>query len=215
MPGAEVSRYLQVCIPMKIFINGQDETSSFRGETLGDVLDQIQKKIIAEGRSITRLLVDNAEGSMDSVKVRKTLVSQVGILEIGVASLSEVISRNIANAEEYLGKLVPGIERAAELFRNGSEQEANQFFLQIIDGMDWFSQVIEMITQAKPMDPTSPLFGGESIEDRQNRLFELTKQMVEANKSRDWVLLADLLEYELLPFYEQWAETLPELNKPN
>lgn len=200
---------------MKIFINGQDETSSFRGETLGDLLDQIQKKIIVEGRSITRLLIDNEEGSLDSVKIRKTLVSQVGTLEIGVASLSEVISRNIANAEEYLGKLIPGIERAAELFRNGSEQEANQFFLQIIDGMDWFSQVIEMITQAKPMDPTSPLFAGESIEDRQNRLFELTKQMVEANKSKDWVLLADLLEYELLPFYEQWAETLPEINKPN
>ena len=38
--------------------------------------------------------------------------------------------------------------------------------------------------------------------------------MVEANQNRDWVLLADLIEYELTPFYEEWQTLLPHLLPP-
>ena len=36
-------------------------------------------------------------------------------------------------------------------------------------------------------------------------------QMLEANKNQDWVLLADLLEYEMIPFYKVWQEVLSEV----
>jgi len=35
--------------------------------------------------------------------------------------------------------------------------------------------------------------------------------MVEANQNQDWVLLADLLEYEILPYYTDWEEQLPKI----
>ena len=35
----------------------------------------------------------------------------------------------------------------------------------------------------------------------------------EANKNKDWVLVADLLEYEILPFYGEWSELIPEFRK--
>jgi hypothetical protein len=37
-------------------------------------------------------------------------------------------------------------------------------------------------------------------------------QMLEANQNQDWVLLADLLEYEMIPYYEDWRETLSRIN---
>jgi hypothetical protein len=42
-------------------------------------------------------------------------------------------------------------------------------------------------------------------------LVDFTQQMVDANKNQDWVLLADLLEYEILPYYQEWSDLLPQL----
>ncbi|MEE9259433.1 MAG: hypothetical protein V3U37_07790 [Nitrospinaceae bacterium] len=198
---------------MKILINGKDESASFEGDTLGELIDKIQEKCSVDRNSITQMRVDKREVSIESTEIRATPASQVETLEIEVAGISEIISRNITNAEDYLNKLIPGIERASELFRAGNEQEASQFFLKIIDGIDWFSQVLEMIIRAKRLDPGVALSDGKSIQARQNRLVELTRQMLDAHKNRDWVLLADLLEYELFPFYEQWSDFLPEFHQ--
>jgi len=53
---------------------------------------------------------------------------------------------------------------------------------------------------------------GQSLEDRQETLTGLMAQMLEANQNQDWVLLADLLEYEMIPYYEDWRETLSRIN---
>jgi hypothetical protein len=45
--------------------------------------------------------------------------------------------------------------------------------------------------------------------DRRTSLVDFTQQMVDANKNQDWVLLADLLEYEILPYYQEWSNLLP------
>ena len=55
----------------------------------------------------------------------------------------------------------------------------------------------------------------ESLEVRQTKLTDLMSQMLEANKNQDWVLLADLLEYEMLPFYKDWEKILSKLQNPN
>ena len=85
-----------------------------------------------------------------------------------------------------------------------SSNTKNSFFfnfipllINIIDGMDWFSQVLDMIFAAKEIS-SDTVINGKSVQDRRARLIDFTQQMVDANKNKDWVLLADLLEYEIL-----------------
>ena len=56
-------------------------------------------------------------------------------------------------------------------------------------------------------------FNKKSILDRKQLLLDLITQMLTANKNKDWVLLADLLEYEILPYYKEWELILPELKQ--
>ena len=193
---------------MKLLINGKEETVSFMGETLGDLLSHIERKGVAQGNVIRSTQINGQESSADSSVVRKTPLSEIKILEIEISTLSDIINKNIDNAEAYLIRLIPGIEKSVELFRMGNEQEANKFFINIIDGIDWLSQVLDMILAAKAISPDT-LFGGKSIQDRRTSLVSFTQQMVDANKNQDWVLLADLLEYEILPYYQEWSDLLP------
>ena len=101
--------------------------------------------------------------------------------------------------------MVPGFQKAADLFRMGNEQEANQYYLQILEGIDWFSQVLLTIVNAQV-----DIFKEQTLEERQKKLTEFMAQMLEANQNQDWVLMADLLEYEMAPFYKDWQEVLSQ-----
>ena len=193
---------------MKLLINGKEEVVSFSGQTVGELILHIEKEGLAQqGNVIRSIQIDGKESSLDSSATQKTLLLEIGTLEIEISTLLEIVNKNLENAESYLIRLIPGIEKSVELFRTGNEQEANQFFINIIDGIDWLSQVLDMILAAKSISPAM-VFDGKSIQDRRATLVDFTQQMVEANKNQDWVLLADLLEYEILPYYQELSNLL-------
>ena len=193
---------------MKLLINGKEETVSCMGKTLGDLILHIEKEGMAQGNVVRSIQIDGKESSPDSSVARKTPLSEIETLEIEISTLSDIVNKNIENADAYLIRLIPGIEKSVELFRVGNEQEANKFFINIIDGIDWLSQVLDMILAAKAISPDT-VFDGKSIQERRASLVDFTQQMVDANKNQDWVLLADLLEYEILPYYQEWSNLLP------
>jgi hypothetical protein len=193
---------------MKLLINGKEEVGSGIGETLGDFLLHIEKVGLVQGNVVRSIKLNGHESSPDSKVNRNMRLSEIETLEIEVTNLSDIVDKNIENADAYLMKLIPGIEKSVELFRMGNEQEANQFFINIIDGVDWLSQVLDMILEAKAVSPDA-VFDGKSIQERRDNLITFTQQMVDANKNKDWVLLADLLEYEILPYYQEWSNLIP------
>jgi hypothetical protein len=191
---------------MKISINGAEaEESSFQGETLKEVLDAILKG--RQDSYIRRIWLEGQEASSNAQDTLMTSISSIELLELELAYLEDLLANNLGNAKEYLEKLIPGFQQAADLFRMGNEQEAHKFYLQILDGVDWFSQVALNIVKSLEKE-----IEGQSLEDRQEALTGLMAQMLEANQNQDWVLLADLLEYEMIPYYEDWRETLSRIN---
>ncbi len=163
----------------------------------------------------TAVHLNNDEVLIDSEAAQALVLAESDHLEIEFAPIEALIARNIDNAGNYLDRLLPGFEKATQLFRTGSEQEANQYFLDIIDGIEWFSEVVNQAMAATGQDPLTLQLGDETLQDRNERLLTYTTQMVEANQNRDWVHLADLIEYELTPFYEEWQVLLPKLLPPN
>ena len=187
---------------MKIFINGSEtQDPSFQGETLEEVMNAILKN--RQNSYIRRVWLDGKEVSSNAQDTAKTSAASVGLLELELAQLQDLLANNLTNAKEYLERLIPGFQKAADLFRMGNEQEANQYYLQVLDGIEWFSQVILTIVNAQENKLEE-----KSLEERQKELTGLMAQMLEANENQDWVLLADLLEYEMIPFYKDWQEVL-------
>ena len=195
---------------MKLLINGKEKIVSCSGDNLGDLLVHIEKNDVAQGSVVRSIQIDGQEFAPDEPATQKIPLSEIETLEIEISTLPDIINKNIENADAYLIRLIPGIEKSVELFRMGNEQEANKFFLNIIDGIDWLSQVLDMVLAAKEISPDT-VFNGKSVQDRRASLVDFTQQMVDANKNQDWVLLADLLEYEILPYYQEWSDLLPQL----
>jgi hypothetical protein len=156
---------------------------------------------------VRRIWLEGQEVSSSAMDTLMTSITSIELLELELAHLGDLLANNLANAKEYLEKLIPGFQKAADLFRMGNEQEAHKFYLQILDGIDWFSQVVLNIVKSRGNQVE-----GQSLGDRQEKLTGLMAQMLEANQNQDWVLMADLLEYEMIPYYEDWQETLSHIN---
>jgi hypothetical protein len=190
---------------MKISINGAEtQEASFQGGNLGEVLHAILNS--RKESYIRRIWLDGQEASSNTQDTLKTSTASVESLELELALLQDLVGNNLTNAKEYLEKLVPGFQKAADLFRMGNEQEANQYYLQILEGIDWFSQVLLTIVNAQV-----DIFKEQTLEEREKKLTKFMAQMLEANQNQDWVLMADLLEYEMAPFYKDWQEVLSQI----
>ena len=199
---------------MKVSINRvAQEESDFEGETVSAILDAMVQQ--TPGSYIRRIWLDDQEFPSDDREALQKKPSDIDSLEVELANLKDLVATNLANALDYLKKLIPGFEQAADLFRAGNEQEANKYYLQILDGIEWFSQVVSVIMSPDEGETELPDTDDESLEVRQKKLTDLMSQMLEANENQDWVLLADILEYEMVPFYKDWEKILSKLENPH
>ena len=195
---------------MKLTINGvEQKESEFKGETLEAILDMMVKN--TPGSYIRRIWLDQQEFPSDDRETLQKKPVDINSLEVELADLKDLVATNLSNALDYLEKLIPGFDQAADLFRTGNEQEANKYYIQILDGMDWFSEVVNVVmsSEGEGQEPEN------SLQVRQAKLTDLMSQMLEANKNQDWVLLADILEYEMTPFYKEWQTILSKLKNPH
>ena len=195
---------------MKLTINGvEQKESEFKGETLEAILDMMVKN--TPGSYIRRIWLDQQEFPSDDRETLQKKPANINSLEVELADLKDLVATNLSNALDYLEKLIPGFDQAADLFRTGNEQEANKYYIQILDGMDWFSEVVNVVmsSEGEGQEPEN------SLRIRQAKLTDLMSQMLEANKNQDWVLLADILEYEMIPFYKEWQTILSKLKNPH
>ena len=195
---------------MKLTINGvEQKESEFKGETLEAILDTMVKN--TPGSYIRRIWLDQQEFPSDDRETLQKKPADINCLEVELANLKDLVATNLSNALDYLEKLIPGFDQAADLFRTGNEQEANKYYIQILDGMDWFSEVVNVVmsSEGEGQEPEN------SLRIRQAKLTDLMSQMLEANKNQDWVLLADILEYEMTPFYKEWQTILSKLKNPH
>jgi hypothetical protein len=95
---------------------------------------------------------------------------------------------------DYLGRLIEGIIKTIEAYRNEKYQEGRENLPPMAEGLDWcFEALIQ----------TAPVFEkyGHAIDVDQ--LHNLATQLYHALKSKDVIHIPDTLEYEFLPFLVQ------------
>jgi hypothetical protein len=102
----------------------------------------------------------------------------------------------LLTAHEYIEKVYIGVQQATESFRIGDDAEGNNTLTQIIDGFKWIIEVLTLTrdVQANPID----------IDCIGNILSEI----IEALENGDSVLIADMLQYEVIPILEKWYDEI-------
>ncbi|MGL4362153.1 MAG: hypothetical protein ACRCSG_02605 [Cellulosilyticaceae bacterium] len=98
---------------------------------------------------------------------------------------------------DYIQKLYKSTNEVKELFNEQTKQaEAYKLAADMVEGLLWVVSSVESL---------EPYCKGDF---RSDELETLLKELPDAQKSNDIVLMSDLFEYELAPLLEKWYTIL-------
>ncbi len=102
------------------------------------------------------------------------------------------VTELIESFNAYILKIAPGCVAIAELLRSDEIQTALQTILQFSEGMSWLIQSVELLKE-------NDVFVSLDIKKIHDYLMEVNNGL----EIHDYVLVADMFEYEIAPFFEQ------------
>lgn len=107
--------------------------------------------------------------------------------------MDQLIIETIESMENYLPKLIKALEEMAEHFQNGAQNEAIHQLPTAFEGIEWIVSAINGLRN-----------NGYFIDLEVLTLNKFLIEVEDALKNQDYILLADLLEYEIKPILEEW-----------
>ena len=114
----------------------------------------------------------------------------------------------------YVDYITIQIQKLISAYNSGETKEANDHFVEVIELMDLFVQLITKIYTVLRNGLKSLSFKDDGIQKLEIHLLSVMKALLQAKEKEDIIMLCDLLEYELIDNLTQWKiKVLPELKK--
>lgn len=200
---------------MQVTLNDQSlpvDLSHLRN--LEEALMELNEKFIPTGEQLFQVQI-NGQFFTERYprESRYITLGEVSTLDLKTVTDSDLARGMLGDAALKVQTLVQALEKGAALFRLAAEDEANYYFAQVLDALRWLLQTGEGACQVLDVDiaqQCSPQIGdvGEFI----NRFQDLLDEMLQVYQEEDYILLADLMEYELLPMVQEWQKILSLLS---
>ena len=192
-----------------IIIDGaQSEKNITAFANLEELLKDVMQEDNMVNRVVTDVLVNNEAFSEiyphQAEDIACSDISSIEVRSVPVAEMAVEMSAEMGKVAQMMGH---GAREVARLFRAASDTDALELFQDLLDvTRDFMGMLGEL--RARYTNGTLPDFA-EKTEKFSNMLSE----MGDVLENEDWILLADLLEYEFIPQCNDWRDTSTVLHK--
>lgn len=177
-------------------------------QNLEEILLRIMETNELDGRIVTDVFVNNETFS----EIYPHQAEDIEVDEIESVEVKSVPVADMAlDMTMELGKVVRlmdhGARRVAELFRQADDAEALEVYQDLMDVTRDFLNMIGVL-RSEAVKRTDSAF--DAAADEISNLFS---EMLEVLENEDWILLADLLEYEFIPAMGRFKVVIGELQQ--
>lgn len=116
---------------------------------------------------------------------------------------NNIINESLNSLNEYLDKLIPGIEKIVDYFSKDNEGEALKLLIEAIEGINWCLEVVIL---------TKPTLEKYNIEINEKNIRKILLEFEQALQNEDFVYVSDLLEYELIDIFKYWKKEISNIS---
>ncbi len=197
---------------MNIIINGASIGENMEeAANLEDVLVKLSRGKLPEDHLVGTVKVNGREFSeLYPGQSQEVVVEKINDLEITTVSLEKFAAAAINDCTVFLVRLVESVQKTAELFRMSDETVANEYFAKVVETIRALLQFIETTRKTVDWNFQTSMYNGKPIQEEWDRLLEVVDELHEIQEESDWILLADILEYEFVPALNRWKEIIGE-----
>ena len=190
-----------------IFIDGQQTNMNMHNfDNLEELLVGVMNDRYLENRVVTDVLINEESFSEIYPHQAEDLdmeeVHQVEIKTVQSSQMGVNISRELIKVIQLMKQ---GGRRVADLFRQAEDAEALETYQDLLDVTRDFLGMINLLREE--FDLKEQKVFNQAMEE----LSDLVSEILEVQENEDWILLADLVEYEFLPVVEKWKKVVTQL----
>lgn len=183
--------------------------------TLDDIYNLFETSGEHRKQVITSIVFDGKTLSFDEEEIyRNKSLSSFNKIDLTAKSSVELAFDAIDSCSSYLDVVIGKIDVLGELFSKNKIDEANHLFIETIEIMDLFVQLISKINNALKTELKDKYRKTDDIQKLEIHLLSIMKALLPAKERNDIIMLCDLLEYELKDNLIQWKiKVIPEMKK--
>ena len=187
---------------MKITINGREIALSRKDKTqeLGEILN-------SQGLIAYEIKINDSQTLYQLESIKWEELAEDSNIEIIAVSGVEYCLLTLKDAVPYISRLLIGLKKIHDLYREEKIEEASSLLREAIDGIEWINNIILQIEPVLGLDyQTMKLKGGESVASYYQKYSDSLTRLTEVLQENDYFMAADILEYEIIPAFEAWQE---------
>jgi hypothetical protein len=190
-----------------IVIDGQETGLTVNNFTnLEDLLVKVMEEDRLDNRMVTDVFVNKEQFSEiyphQAEDIPTDEIDSVEIVTMAVPEMAVNITRELYKVVRLMGH---GCRSVADLFRRGDDAEALELYQDLLDVTRDFLGMIGVLRDEFSLRERQIL--NENMEE----ITSLFTEMIEVSENEDWILLADLIEYEFLASVEKWKQVISDL----
>jgi len=192
-----------------ISVDGLDTGLQIQGfENLEQLLIKVMEDKHLTGRIVTDVMVNGEPFSEiyphQAEDVETAEIETVEIVSMPTTEMAVNITRELYKVVTLMDH---GARRVAELFRKADDSEALEVYQDLLDVTRDFMGMIGVLRGEFSLKRNT------NFNEAAEELSSLFSEMVEVIENEDWILLADLLEYEFIPAVERWKKVVAQLRE--
>ncbi|MDD4702359.1 MAG: hypothetical protein PHI96_09080 [Desulfovibrio sp.] len=175
-------------------------------DNLEQMLSSLVQEENMEGRVITDVIVNNEAFSEiyphQAEDISCDFISSVEVRSVPSSELAVDIAGELDKVTRMMGH---GAREVSRLFREASDTEALELLQDLLDVTRDFMNMLGDLRQRYAKEESS------EFSEKTDKLSSLLSEMGDALEDEDWILLADMLEYEFLPICADWGQVSERL----
>ncbi len=192
---------------MNITINGSLVNKSIEHiNNLEEILINLSDTSIPPNHLVGSVMINGNEFSeVFPGQAKEIAAVNINDLDIETVSLEKFAEAAIKDSVIFVKDIIAAVNKTAELFRIYDETEANEKMAQIIDPLRALVAFINSTRIDLKWDFENEQINGHPIVEDWEKLHSVIDELKLTQEEGDWILYADLLEYELVPVLNAWV----------
>lgn len=190
-----------------VWANTEISTNFPQAKTLSEVIKELEANFQLKGEVICEIQVNGiAISEDDEVRLGATPVTEIESLIICSSEPARLIDQALASCKEFIPHVKQSCIRTSEKLRGTDEASAQSQFIETMEGCYWLVDTLRHVRGASK-GPTN-LAGLDQWTASETKMANVVREVVVAYEAKDYVLVADLLEYELSEAVGAWETVL-------
>ncbi|PID27847.1 MAG: hypothetical protein CSB55_07300 [Candidatus Cloacimonadota bacterium] len=167
--------------------------------TLQNVLDKIEEEM-TERFVISRIIINDKELNNDwHDNIDSVFVLDEDIVKVLTKDPFDAGKETFDSSQDYLYRLIEDLEMTADKFRMEDEAVANRNFVQSIENIQLYLNTLTQSMMLMGRSMNRLVIDNLTFDEYVNVFAGKLSEMTDIQQQKDWVLLADMIQYELIP----------------